>query len=39
MESGLLRRDTGFSGDEELLEFEDALERRGTDLSEKPVVT
>jgi len=35
MESGLLRRDTSSSSDEELLEYEDALERRGTDLSEK----
>ena len=35
MKSGLLRRDTSSSSYEELYEFEDALSRRGTDLSEK----
>lgn len=38
MKSGLLKRDTSSSSDEELLEFEDALERRGTDLSEKSLI-
>ena len=35
MKSGLLRRETSSSSYEELFEFEDALSRRGTDLSEK----